>query len=192
MSALAGRFILFCWVVFFLYIFVAAFNTKRTVERAAVLGGWGLPDGVVRILVLVVIVALWLRRGGVPSIRGSGGSVIAVLASLLTLAGLLFGIWARTTLGGNWSANVVFKEGHELVLRGPYRYVRHPIYTALLLMLLGWVVLRGTPMAWLLFVIVSAGLWVKLRMEEQMMTRHFPEEYSRYKSRAKALIPFLL
>src|SRR5579871_3841744 len=54
---------------------------------------------------------------------------------VLTAAGLLFAIWARLTLGGNWSGIVTLKKDHELIIRGPYRWVRHPIYTGLLLAL---------------------------------------------------------
>ena len=67
--------------------------------------------------------------------------MIGSVADILTGAGLIVALWARTILGTNWSSNVVLKEQHELIERGPYRFVRHPIYTGVLLMVLGTVTL---------------------------------------------------
>ena len=60
-----------------------------------------------------------------------------VIADVVTFLGLLLTLWARVVLGGNWSSGVAFKEQHELIERGPYAYVRHPIYSGVLLMFLG-------------------------------------------------------
>jgi protein-S-isoprenylcysteine O-methyltransferase Ste14 len=95
-------------------------------------------------------------------------------------------------LGGNWSGRVTFKENHELIQRGPYRFVRHPIYSGLLLMVLGTAVVLNRAGPFLGFVIYFAALGVKLRQEEALMTRHFPETYPPYKARTKALIPFII
>ncbi len=116
----------------------------------------------------------------------------AYAGAALCALGLLFAIWARWTLAGNWSSNVTFKHGHELIVRGPYRFVRHPIYTGLLLMALGTALVEGLAGAFAGVLLFFVGFWIKLRLEEQMMTRHFPSEYPPYKSRVKALIPFVL
>src|SRR6185436_17634885 len=101
-------------------------------------------------------------------------------------------IWARTVLGGNWSSSVTFKENHELIERGPYRLVRHPIYTGILTMTLGTAIVAGRVAAWLGLVFFFVLLWLKSRKEEELLTKHFPEAYPAYKARTKALIPFLL
>ncbi|HTO72805.1 MAG TPA: isoprenylcysteine carboxylmethyltransferase family protein, partial [Gemmatimonadales bacterium] len=62
----------------------------------------------------------------------------------MTAAGLGFAVWARITLGTMWSGRVTLKEDHALIRRGPYALVRHPIYTGLLLALLGTALARGT------------------------------------------------
>jgi protein-S-isoprenylcysteine O-methyltransferase Ste14 len=123
-----------------------------------------------------------LRRRTVPFFDGAilwrYTPSLGVIADLVTLAGLLVAHWARTTLGGNWSSNVVIKEDHELIERGPYRYVRHPIYSSIILMVLGTVILWGRATALILVVGSAVVLWVKLRKEERVLARHFPEAYS--------------
>lgn len=94
-------------------------------------------------------------------------------------------------LGRNWSSNVTFKQGHELVERGPYRWVRHPIYSSILVMLLGTGLMRDRVASLVALLFFFGGFWIKLRQEERLLMKHFPE-YVSYKSRVKALLPFLL
>jgi protein-S-isoprenylcysteine O-methyltransferase Ste14 len=61
-------------------------------------------------------------------------------------------LWARKTLGGNWSASLTFKENHELIMRGPYGLVRHPIYSGLLMLSLGAVIFHGHLYGFIAFV----------------------------------------
>jgi protein-S-isoprenylcysteine O-methyltransferase Ste14 len=117
--------------------------------------------------------------------------VIDVIADGLAITGLAVLLWARVTLGSNWSGSVVFKENHELVTRGPYAFVRHPIYTGLLTMVLGDVIFSGVVGGIVWFVILFMLLWLKSRAEESLMTRHFPAEYPAYRGRVKALVPFV-
>jgi len=90
----------------------------------------------------------------------------------LTFAGIAFAIWARMLLGRNWSSDVTLKRDHELIVAGPYRWVRHPIYTAV-------------PLA-------GAAFWRKLKIEEAVMRRRFGETYAHYAKRVPALIPFVM
>jgi protein-S-isoprenylcysteine O-methyltransferase Ste14 len=78
------------------------------------------------------------------------------------------------------------------VKTGPYRFVRHPIYSGLLLMCLGTVVGAGQLHSWLGFLLLGIGFWIKLKKEERLMLRHFPDEYQAYKSEVKALVPFVI
>jgi len=109
----------------------------------------------------------------------------------LTLAGLLFTVWARVHIGRNWSGIVTVKEGHELITSGPYRFVRHPIYTGLLLAFAGSALARGDWSAVLAFALVFLALWRKLKLEERWMREHFGDMYQAYTQRAAALIPFV-
>ena len=120
-------------------------------------------------------------------------SQLLALAGLwLIVAGVLFACWARHVLGSNWSSEVQLKQGHELIERGPYRWVRHPIYTGILLALLGTVVLIDQWRALLGFAIMAASFWRKLRLEEAWLGEHFGAVYADYKRRVRALVPGLL
>ncbi|HEY9063403.1 MAG TPA: isoprenylcysteine carboxylmethyltransferase family protein [Burkholderiaceae bacterium] len=110
-------------------------------------------------------------------------------ATLLTVAGLLFTVWARVHLGRNWSGTVTIKQGHELVTDGPYARVRHPIYTGLLAAFIGSALARGEWRGVLAVAIVWAALWRKLRLEERWMAERFGEPYLAYCRRVPALVP---
>jgi protein-S-isoprenylcysteine O-methyltransferase Ste14 len=114
------------------------------------------------------------------------------LGWLLVLAGLGFACWARVALGRNWSATVQIKRDHELVVAGPYRRVRHPIYTGMLLGVLGTILAIGAWPGWLALVLVGIGFWLKLRHEERLMREQFGAAYVAYMQRTKALIPGVL
>lgn len=114
------------------------------------------------------------------------------VAGLAAVAlGLAFSVAARHRLGGNWSAQVTLKEGHELVRSGPYALVRHPIYTGMLLALIGTAIAIGRWRALAGFALLSAGLIYKIRVEEKFMREQFGEAYVRYSVEVPALIPFL-
>lgn len=114
------------------------------------------------------------------------------LGAALTFAGLAFAIWARMLLGGNWSSDVTLKRDHELIVAGPYRWVRHPIYTGILLALAGTALAIGEWRGAIAVVLASVAYWLKLKIEEAVMRRQFGENYARYAERVPALIPFVL
>jgi protein-S-isoprenylcysteine O-methyltransferase Ste14 len=183
-----GQIIGLCWAVLLVYWIVAAFWAKRTAERYGWGGGqWGW---------LIVAGFLLLPRAALPlsvdRILWQYTPALGITADLVTLVGLAITLWARTTLGGNWSASVTIKEDHDLVAQGPYRYVRHPIYSGFILMVLGTVMLWGRVAGLLLWLACVLRFWLKLREEERVLARHFPEAYPRYRARVKALIPFVL
>jgi protein-S-isoprenylcysteine O-methyltransferase Ste14 len=117
-------------------------------------------------------------------------SLIAAFVGLsLTWGSILFAIWARLTLGDNWSAKPMVKEKHELATSGPYALARHPIYTGMLLATVGtgaasgqWRDLAGVLLILLAFVL-------KIRQEEQLMMETFPDTYPEYRKRVKAILP---
>jgi protein-S-isoprenylcysteine O-methyltransferase Ste14 len=113
------------------------------------------------------------------------------LAVALTWAGLLFSIWARAILGRNWSGTVTLKENHELISTGPYRFVRNPIYTGMLLAGMGGAIAIDTLPAGVGYAIVFAALVRKSVIEQRMLTAHFGAAYNEYRSRTKLLVPYL-
>ncbi len=105
--------------------------------------------------------------------------------------GCALAIWARWQLGGNWSATVTVKQDHVLIQQGPYRWIRHPIYTGLLGAWLATAVAWG---AWRAFLAVAIGIVatvIKLRREERWMRHQFGDAYSDYCKRSWALWPGL-
>jgi protein-S-isoprenylcysteine O-methyltransferase Ste14 len=181
--------ILACWLVFLAFWAVTALSTKRTLEAQ--------PLASRLTHTIPVFAGVWLLFKGRSDPRPFGDLVLphtpAVLGLglALTLAGLSLAIWARLILGRNWSGRVTFKEGHELVRHGPYAHVRHPIYTALLLMITGSAIAIGRLGGLIGLPLVGLGIWLKLRQEEALMSEHFPDEYRSYRSQVGALIPRL-
>ncbi|MGN6392101.1 MAG: methyltransferase family protein [Gemmatimonadales bacterium] len=118
------------------------------------------------------------------------GPIFPVLGTLLLAAGLGFSVWARRHLGRNWSTNVVVKEDHALVRTGPYRLVRHPIYTGLLLAFFGMALAIGEWRALAGLVCFVISFAIKSRLEEARMRETFPA-YEQYRRETRALIPFV-
>ena len=114
---------------------------------------------------------------------------VTALAVAMTSAGLLFAIWARAHLGGNWSGTVTMKVGHELVRSGPYRWVRHPIYSGIFLAVLGMAVERRELRSIDALALIYAGFFRKIRKEEQFMNTLFGAGYDEYRRTTGALIP---
>ena len=100
--------------------------------------------------------------------------------------------WARFILGKNWSATVTIKQDHQLIVRGPYQIVRHPIYTGLLAGLFGTALIYGLMRCFVGVVVVGLGLWLKAQTEEQFMLQRFGAQYALYRQQVRALIPFVL
>lgn len=111
---------------------------------------------------------------------------------LLLVASTAFTIWARIRLGRMWSASPnELQADHELRTDGPYAITRHPIYTGLLGMLLGTVLLNGLGGSLALLIVGGAFLAARIPIEEQLMSKAFPDEYARYRRRVPRLVPGL-
>ena len=110
----------------------------------------------------------------------------------ITVLGVVFAIWSRVTLGRNWSSVPQVKQQHELVVKGPYRIVRHPIYTGLILAVAGTGLSLDKGIGLCMAALVFASYWLKIRVEEKLMMETFPEAYPEYRRRVKALIPGIL
>lgn len=178
-----------CWWLFIVIWTVSAFSVKPTKERQE----WGG-----RLFTLAFLTITFLLLAGKIQWWGINTRIlpydhpVVFLARAVTLVGLVILIWSRYSLGTNWSASVTFCEGHELVERGLYRFVRHPIYSGMLLMVAGSAIALGNVSGLLSLPICFFGLWWKLRREEALLTKYFPDKYPGYMSRTKALIPFIL
>ena len=122
----------------------------------------------------------------------SSSEIFAAAGLALTIAGIVFAIWARLYLGGNWSAVVAIKQGHTLIRTGPYAIVRHPIYTGLLLAMFGTAI-QVSELGGFLAVIVAFAAWLaKARLEESFLLAQFGDAYLHYRQQVKGLIPFVI
>jgi protein-S-isoprenylcysteine O-methyltransferase Ste14 len=178
------------WLVLGAFWLVTGVFVKRAARREP------LASRLYHVLFMTTAFALLFRhdaRIGPLGIRIVPASAQAASRGFaLTIFGAAFAVWARSTLGRNWSGTVAVKENHSFVDRGPYRLVRHPIYAGGLLAMLGTALVYGELGCFLAVVLAFLGWWFKARMEEEFMTRHFGEDYSRYRRRVKQLIPFVL
>lgn len=129
----------------------------------------------------------WLGRNFLPPDPATQAIGIAI-----TVAGCLFAIWARVTLGSNWSDRATVKAGHELIVKGPYAIARHPIYTGILTGAAGTGLAMGEWRCLLGFALIVLVFAAKIGQEEKLMMQTFPDAYPRYRLRVKALIPGLL
>lgn len=116
-------------------------------------------------------------------------AAVKSLGLAMIWAGVAVACWARHVLGRNWSGTVQIKQDHELIDQGPYRRIRHPIYTGLLLAFSGSAVMVGDWRGLLAVGIVLASFWRKLGLEERWLGEQFGERYSAYRLRTGALLP---
>jgi len=169
------------WLAFWIYWLVSAANSKESVS-----GGWRTRlTGVSAIGVVVIAVVL---RGGSLAVHSL---VLGAIGALLFACGIALAVWARVNIGRNWGMPTSQRADPELVTSGPYRFVRHPIYSGLLTAMLGTALVDN-----LLGLIVVAALVAYFyycgTVEERNLTTTFPDAYPEYRSRTKMLIPFIL
>jgi len=108
---------------------------------------------------------------------------------VVEIAGLAFAIWARHTLGTNWTGRITTGGSQELIMRGPYRIVRHPIYTGFLFAVLGTAIVIGRVRGFVGLAIFLVSILIKLRREEAALREHFGSAYEDYARRVSLLLP---
>jgi protein-S-isoprenylcysteine O-methyltransferase Ste14 len=141
-------------------------------------------------LVIVWAVFLVVPSGAWQSLDVHGLGV-SVLGLVLLIGSTVFTLWARLTLGTMWSMDPVIKQDHEIRTEGPYGVTRHPIYTGILGMLLGTLLLAGVGRWAVLFPVGLVLCEVKIRMEERLLSVTFPDDYPRYRRTVPQLVPGL-
>jgi protein-S-isoprenylcysteine O-methyltransferase Ste14 len=175
------------WLVFVFYWATSAFFAKRTVRRNYAWSWVGI-----RILVSVIIADIFANHyfGFHVADFVMHDHTLQAIGAALTVVGIGFAIWARYYLGRNWGMPMSVREHPELVTTGPYAYVRHPIYTGVILATLGSTLTAN--LLWLaVFVFTGAYFVFSAKQEEKLMLATFPDTYPTYKRRTKMLIPFI-
>lgn len=118
------------------------------------------------------------------------GSVIEVTGLVLFSVGIILAFWARITLGNNWGMPMSQKQDPALITSGPYRCIRHPIYSGVLLMVLGSTLDVNSYWA-IVFLLATFYFVYSAFAEERRLVEAFPKAYPAYRSRTKMFIPFL-
>lgn len=180
----------YTWEALGLVWLVGLAFTKRTMRSQA--PGTRLFNLALLALGFALLSDRWLTQGWLGMRFVPAADSVAMAGLGLTIAGCAFAVWARLTLGSNWSGRATVKAGHELITRGPYAIARHPIYTGLLGAVAGTALASGEWHGVLAFVLIVLGLMVKMSQEERLMVQTFPAAYPAYRERVKALIPGIL
>jgi protein-S-isoprenylcysteine O-methyltransferase Ste14 len=171
-----------CWIAFWGYWIVAAWSSRsgrRPGGRAAVIR-----------LAIILLAAILEGVFGFRANPWGGNLVLTVVGVALFGLGLAFAIWARVRLAGNWGMPMSRRDKPELVTTGPYRRVRHPIYTGVFAALVGTSLATG--IAGLIPTAVIFAYFVfSATQEETFLAEEFPETFPPYKRATKMLVPFV-
>lgn len=177
------------WIGLALYWLVSARSVKRARERETGAAFW------MRIVLLVVIFEFlfsgwgdvgWLGERFLPDTRG-----MAIAGLVIEIVGVALAAWARYCLGANWSGAVTLKEGHELISAGPYKRIRHPIYTGIAVGLAGTGIFIGEWRGVVAFAAVFISHFFKARKEEAWLTREFGPQFAAHRARTGMFLPKL-
>lgn len=170
------------WIAFWVYWLVAAVGVKAGQSRWTQLVG---------LRIVVVLIVLLLLRARLVKWHVVASPWLQGIGLALFCSGLGLALWARLRLGRNWGTPMSRKADPELITSGPYRRIRHPIYTGIILAMIGTAV--GVSLYWLIAVTVLSGYFVYSAVtEERYMTGRFPDTYPEYKRSSKMLMPFIL
>jgi protein-S-isoprenylcysteine O-methyltransferase Ste14 len=175
------------WILFGLYWLVSALKVKKTKRRETWVQRFRY--------VLPLVVAFYLLSRREAHYRWLGArflpasDVAAWIGVLLTAAGVAIAFWARYHLGANWSGVVTLKEDHELIRTGPYRAIRHPIYTGILLALFGTAVAMGEVRGLVAVAIAWLSFYLKARREESFLAQEFGPRFAEHQQHTGMFLP---
>jgi protein-S-isoprenylcysteine O-methyltransferase Ste14 len=177
------------WLSWLVYWLVAArrVTPNQRMETWREGASYRIPLGIGVFLMVFWRMPLFLR---IPTLWPQS-PLAAGIGLAFTAAGLCFAVWARVHLGKYWSGRITLKVNHRVIQAGPYAWVRHPIYSGLILALFGTAIMLGTISAFAGFTFMVISFVRKLKIEETWLRSQFGAEYEAYQHRVKALIPRL-
>lgn len=179
---LAFKLVISCaWIVFWIYWLVSASSSKESVRS-----GWR--TRLTGLSAVGVFLIAGVLRGGSLAVHSV---ILAAIGTLLFACGIALAVWARLHLGRNWGMPMTQRAEPELVTSGPYRFVRHPIYSGLLAAMLGTALVNNL-LGLIVVAVLVAYFYYSGTVEERNLAAAFPKAYPEYRSRTKMLIPFLL
>jgi protein-S-isoprenylcysteine O-methyltransferase Ste14 len=185
---LASEILLVCWAVFWLYWVASAFGSKKNTRSN--LGRFAAVRLVFFVVAIVVVRLADWQSYSFENHLVAHNLPLQLVGLALFFLGLLLALWARRYLGRNWGMPMTQKQNPELVTSGPYHYIRHPIYTGILVAVIGSCL--ASSLYWLVVLIIMGSYFIySAVVEERLMTKQFPDTYPAYKRRSKMLIPFV-
>ena len=177
----------YAWMAMMLYWLVSALNVKRTKFLA---------PRRVRVIQLAFLIPGCLllftpryRAGPLHLALLPRSATVAFVGVAITFAGVAFAIWARYILGSNWSSQVAIRENHELIQTGPYRWIRHPIYTGIIGGVCGSATVVGELGAFLGVALITVGLAYKGKQEELNLRATFGDSWIAHQQRTGMFLP---
>lgn len=173
------------WFAMILYWFFAAKRSSQSGLKSELIPLFKLV-GSALVIYLPLLTGGWLAT---HAYRADSG--INIIGIVICATGVILAVWARHTLGKNWSGKVMVQHEHRLIEQGPYRLIRHPIYTGVLLAMIGATLTLTYVFSFVYIALSVFGLVRKSKQEEALLIRQFPRQYSKYRERAKMLIPFI-
>jgi len=177
---------LLMWIAFFTYWGIASRNAARTQGAES----WR-STAVHQVLLSSALCLLLIPVPGLTARFLPQTAFLVIAGILIQIGGMLLAVSARRHLGRNWSGEVRIAVDHQLIRTGPYRSLRHPIYTAMLGMLLGTSLITGQIHSLVALAILTAAYWRKSRREEEILRDNFGAEYDDYCHDTWALVPLL-
>jgi protein-S-isoprenylcysteine O-methyltransferase Ste14 len=183
-----NKVIVACWVVFWLYWLISAFGSKKNASLQ-VKRFFGIRISTF-VLAIILFRFLNVQNYSFQNRVVTSNEAVLSIGFIIFLSGLALAIWARINLGKNWGVPMTQKQNPELVTAGPYEYIRHPIYTGILIAMVGAAI--ASSVFWLtIFAITAIYFIYSAVVEEKIMTKQFPKDYPVYKSKTKMLIPLV-
>lgn len=183
----AGAIVDLCWGALGLYWLAMMLGTKKIAVNES--SGLRVFRLVILTLMLVLLMTDWLRIGPLAWRFVPRHSALIWVGVALTVAGTALAIWARACLGRNWSDKVVLKVDHELIRSGPYRYLRHPIYSGVLLAVGGTALTVGEVRGIAALALLGTNYYVKATREERILAENFGDAFAEHKRKTGFFLP---